>query len=270
MGGGSKTKPRTRSYLDAFESQRTFKTWQKWFWVFLALTLLATPLFVGGDLKTNNKIFTAAFFALQLGIFVVAGVKSFYEAKAIERERQLAKVQVEDLQRVDIDNISDFLKKASKMQGVFFEHIQHLHAISTKHHQINQDGLIEVMQARLQARNRTVEVWAGILVTVGLLGTIVGLVFMLDSMAVIMQGGPRTDLIKELFATGSGPMAGLGFAFYTTLIGAYFGGVWLRVQTSIVDEGITDLCANVAELTEVYVLPLLRREAEAAARQSVA
>lgn len=252
-----------RRYLETLESRRARREWLIWAALFLAVAVAGVPLFFFGDLQANSKILTIVFYALQGAIFIGALARSFLEIRSIDRELGWAKQNVAILSRVD--GVQDFLDSAEAKEGAFLNHIKHLHTISRRHHQIEQDALIEVMQSRLQAKNRTVEVWSGILVTVGLLGTIVGLIFMLDSMAAIMQNqGANGDVVKELFAPGRGPMAGLGFAFYTTLLGAFLGGVILRVLTVIVDESITHLIATVAELTEVYVLPLLRKEAETA------
>ena len=77
-----------------------------------------------------------------------------------------------------------------------------------------------------------------------------------DIMANAGGGNIMTTLVSE-----GGALSGLGIAFYTTLIGALFGGVILRILTSIVEEGITKYVALLAELTEVNVLPILRSHA---------
>jgi hypothetical protein len=70
----------------------------------------------------------------------------------------------------------------------------------------------------------------------------------------------EASLISTLMQSG-GALSGLDTAFYTTLLGAIFGGVMLRVLTNVVEANITKYAAHVAELTEVNVLPSMRRMA---------
>ena len=53
-------------------------------------------------------------------------------------------------------------------------------------------------------------------------------------------------------------MAGLGAAFYTTLIGSIIGGVIIRLLSHLTESTITEYCSYIAEITEVNILPNMR------------
>lgn len=189
------------------------------------------------------------------GLFAVTLVKSFRDIRSLDRETRLASAQVKMLR--EVNDIAAFLGKAKP--SVFRSHIQSLYTIFLAGPTISQDNLIEVTHARLMARNKTVELFASILITLGLIGTIVGLLVSVGGLDRLLDAG-ATDadaLVGGMRTT----VAGLSTAFYTTLFGAVFGGVMLRILTSIVDAEILRYVAHLSELTEVHVLPAMRRTA---------
>ena len=129
---------------------------------------------------------------------------------------------------------------------------------------------MEILHSRLLSKNQFVDLFAGVLITIGLIGTIVGLIYMMESLTrVLGTFGGAPNLLQEL-TKQSGPLDGLGIAFLTTLIGAAFGGVVLRILTSINDASVTRYVAHISELTEVHVLPYLRRLADQAQANTTA
>jgi hypothetical protein len=104
-----------------------------------------------------------------------------------------------------------------------------------------------------------VELFSSILITLGLLGTIVGLIMSVGGLSTVLASGSASsaDVFEGMLRT----VKGLETAFYTTLLGATFGGVMLRILTSVVDAAVLRYIAHLAELTEVNVLPPLRRMA---------
>ena len=120
------------------------------------------------------------------------------------------------------------------------------------------------IHSRLAARNKIVELFASVLITLGLIGTILGLILMMGSLTEVMSTSEMDENLMKSLVGDQGPLSGLGVAFVTTLLGAVLGGVILRVLTSIVEANITEYTAHIAELTEVYVLPFLRKSARQA------
>ncbi len=195
------------------------------------------------------------FVIIALGIGLIG--KSYNDALFLQSQSQLATAQIKILEQVD--NFADFLDQAEP--SLFRTHIDNLFTISQMHSDISQDNLIELLHARLSARNKVVELFSSILITLGLIGTILGLMLMMAGLNTVLDGGAMDAGMMDQLLGDSGPLSGLDVAFVTTLLGAVFGGVILRVLTSVVESSITDYTAHVAELTEVFVLPFLRKTA---------
>ena len=185
--------------------------------------------------------------------------KSYKDAAFLDKETRLASEQVNLLN--EIDDVTEFLQQAEK--SVFRSHIDSLHTIFLAHPEINQENLIETLQSRLEARNQVAQLFASILITLGLIGTIVGLILMMSKLKeTLSQFDPSGDdnVISMVMGQG-GALSGLDAAFYTTLLGAVFGGIVLRILTSVVDANISKYTAHLCELTEVNVLPVMRNMA---------
>ncbi len=220
--------------------------WLTWFTTMLgvSLVLLGAYMIFGSATGILLVIF---------GLFAATIIKSFRDIRFLDRETRLASEQVSVL--AEVNDVTGFLERAKK--SVFRSHIAALHTIFLSDSKIDQDNLIEVLHCRLMARNRVVELFASILITLGLIGTIVGLIQSISGLGVLIDNDSDSALRDGMAAT----VAGLGTAFYTTLLGAIFGGVMLRILTSVVDANIMRYTAHLAELTEVNVLPAMRRMA---------
>lgn len=191
------------------------------------------------------------------GLFIASLVKSFRDISFLDRETKLASHQVDQLQQVN--DIAQFLQSAQP--SVFRVHIHSLHSIFLSHSEISQDKVLDIAHARLIARNRVVDLLASILITLGLIGTILGLLIAVGGLGGVLSGDSESSDMGELLASMKTTIDGLGTAFYTTLFGAAAGGVVLRILTSIVDAHIMRYVAHLSELVEVHVLPAMRRTA---------
>lgn len=225
------------------------------------------------DPQVINTWIGYGMYAVMFVTIVVALVRMVDLVRYFVREKQLA---FEDLEHLwygaDGDSVGSFADAAKQRgrTGLFADHIVKLNAIAKQHGQVDQTVLIEVMHARLSARNKGLELLGSTLVTMGLIGTIFGLVFLTNGMAdVMLKQGASPNVIEALFAEGTGPMYGLGFAFYTTLLGAFAGGIVLRFFSLWLEARISDFVATIAELTEVDVLPRVRRERDEAEHRKV-
>lgn len=250
------------SFESTFESISGYKRWKNWF---IALSVITFLLFVGlfsSVTITLESLGGASVISIYLVIIVLSVAtiyKTYQDAVFLEEETKLASVQVRQLN--ELNDVPSFLEAADK--SIFRSHIGSLFTIFKVHSQIQQDNLVEILQLRLLARNRVAELFASILITLGLIGTILGLILMMSELKVVMNGqsgGDSDNLIASLMGEG-GPLSGLDAAFYTTLLGALFGGVILRILTSVISSNISRYTAHLAELTEVYVLPMMRNTA---------
>jgi biopolymer transport protein ExbB/TolQ len=248
------------SFAAQFETSSGLRRWMIWLYIMLGLVAVIYLAYLLEQYLPEIKFdFVGA--GMYLVIFTLAArliYQGYQDASFLEKEMKLASEQVQILERVD--DFESFLSQANK--SVFRSHLDNLYTISLTHTEINQDHLIEVLHSRLMAKNRVIELFSSILITLGLIGTVVGLIIMMDKLTEVMANSGGADLLTTLADPSTGPLSGLGTAFYTTLLGAVFGGVILRVLTGVVDANVVRYTAHIAELTEVYVLPYLRRTAK--------
>lgn len=187
-------------------------------------------------------------------LFFLALIKSAWDVLYIDHQFSLTQRQIRDLWQ--ISRIGEFLRSARP--SVFRDHVYNLFTIFHHDREITQDNLVEILHARLNSRTRVVDLSAGILTTLGLIGTIIGMVMAVDGISAVTEAvGGDENLLSKMSET----LGGMGTAFYTTLMGAILGGVFLRVLTASVQSSQDYLVAHIAELSEVYIIPRLRRRA---------
>jgi len=95
---------------------------------------------------------------------------------------------------------------------------------------------------------------ADMLLSLGLLGTVIGFILMLGPIS-----GLDTDdqgAIKQALASMSGGMA---VALYTTLTGL-IGGILLKTLGLLLDGAVDELVRRATHLTEVHIIPAIERE----------
>ena len=191
---------------------------------------------------------------LILVLFICALIRNAMDVSYIDRQRSLAHQQVKDL--IKTNKISTaFLKKSEP--SILRDHLLNLNVIAKKDPMVTQENLVVLMQSKLNARLRLTELASSMLVTLGLVGTIVGLIGSVGGISAVVEavGSNRDQLMSGMRET----LGGMGTAFYTTLLGALFGGIVLRILSSVVNSHADSLIAYIAELAEVYMVPTLRR-----------
>ena len=116
---------------------------------------------------------------------------------------------------------------------------------------LDQSLLLEVFEADLRRGQEFGWFVADLLLSLGLLGTVIGFILMLGP----ISGLDTTDenAIKGALAAMSGGMA---VALYTTLAGL-IGGMLLKVQGFLLDGAVQELAGRTTRLTEVFVLPAI-------------
>ena len=118
---------------------------------------------------------------------------------------------------------------------------------------LDQSLLLEAFEGDLRRGQEFGWFVADLLLSLGLLGTVIGFILMLAP----ISGLDTTDesAIKGALATMSGGMA---VALYTTLTGLV-GGMLLKVQGFLLDGAVQELVGRTTRLTEVFVLPAIQR-----------
>lgn|GEM_PF-3158394 len=150
---------------------------------------------------------------------------------------------------------------ASTPAGIFHQHVIDLFNIAKYDDNFTQDSLITLLYSRMMSQSKIVDILSGVLVSLGLIGTIVGLISMTDGLSITLttlgDQGKATDLLSGMRTT----MAGLGTAFYTTLVGAILGSVVLRILNNVYTSNVDHLVTYVASTAEVTIVPRLKRDA---------
>jgi hypothetical protein len=133
---------------------------------------------------------------------------------------------------------------------------EHLRRVARKAQQrgggLDQRLLLDVFEATLRRSHGVVWFVADLLLTLGLVGTVVGFITMLAPLAGLDAND--AGAMKRAIGSMSGGMA---VALYTTLAGL-IGGVLLRIQGLLLDESVEDAVRRTTELTELHVIPLFQ------------
>ncbi len=119
---------------------------------------------------------------------------------------------------------------------------------------IERNNLIRAYGDKLRAQNEFGWFISDILLKLGLLGTVVGFIIMLGSVADITSFD--ANIMQQVLGSMS---AGMGVALFTTLAGLV-GGMLLAVQYQLLENGSDNLMALITKIIEVNVSPLLTRE----------
>jgi hypothetical protein len=113
--------------------------------------------------------------------------------------------------------------------------------------------LIMSLGASFRRRTKIGTYGTDLLYKLGMLGTMVGFVMMLNSM-----GDLSNFDVDTLRGALQKMIAGMAVSLLTTIAGL-IGGILLRVEYNIADALVTDISQTAVSLTEVSLLPLLAR-----------
>jgi hypothetical protein len=139
--------------------------------------------------------------------------------------------------------------------GCVSRYIQDLHtkANLSRGRPIDQGLLIDSFEAELKQGHLFGWFIADLLLSLGLLGTVIGFILMLGPISGLDAGDHSA--IKSALAAMSGGMA---VALYTTLTGL-IGGMLLKIQGFLLDGAVDELIRRTTRLTEVHILPTIER-----------
>ena len=133
---------------------------------------------------------------------------------------------------------------------------QHLLLLANKTFQhgtlCSQDLLLERLENALGRGHETGWFLADLMIRLGLLGTVIGFIFMLGSLAQVSS--VDIHALQQLLTNMSG---GMRIALYTTLTGLG-AGILLGFQYRLLDQAVDRLMAEIIELSEVHITSQLR------------
>lgn len=114
-----------------------------------------------------------------------------------------------------------------------------LRTIIENNGELNIEALVDVEFSIYQRTAHALEIIGNLLITLGLVGTVVGLTLTLTGLTGSLEalGHDQDQLLSGLRSA----MGGMGTAFYTTLLGSVLGGVLLRIFAHIDENGVESL-----------------------------
>lgn len=228
-------------------------------WGLTAIIMTFAVLFVGGRWIVASVTSDSSGMCLViLGCFGFALRKNYSDISFINEEHRNAEQHIRQL--VKTSNIKQIL--ADRSGGLFTQHVSNLYEMSKRTDDVSQGNLVALLHERLDARIKSTEMFSGLLVTFGLIGTILGLIVAIQGLDGIAGSGDSQP--ANIMTNLSKTIGGMGTAFYTTLMGSVLGGVFLKVLFSIVEKHARLLVTRIAELSEIFIVPSLRTSAERA------
>jgi len=167
-------------------------------------------------------------------VFIFGAIISLLLVLALTFEWAQA-YDVED--KVDESGLAGFNNQGfRRMLGRYLRNLKYALSINASP---DPEQLLNVEMGGYRRTNHFIETLGNLLITLGLIGTVVGLTLTLTGLTGSLKalGGDQELLISSLRDS----MAGMGTAFYTTLLGAALGGVILRVFALISEHSIDGL-----------------------------
>lgn len=171
------------------------------------------------------------------------------------------------LESIKVDLLEAIAKKEgwmgiedSKKKFCVANFFHSLKSIMNNGGELNIEALVDVEFAIYRRTAHALEVIGNLLITLGLVGTVVGLTLTLTGLTSSLEalGQDQEQLLRGL----RGAMGGMGTAFYTTLLGSVLGGVLLRVYGHIDENGVDSLVNALIRICLVYCSADLKPSAE--------
>ncbi|WP_078120176.1 MotA/TolQ/ExbB proton channel family protein [Thiosocius teredinicola] len=205
---------------------------------------------------TDNSYLSAVILALFLIASLDAGRRAWRLGNELCTAMQLSqRAQTKQL-LFEHKRDEDLLRFVDAESGDSFAH-HHVLLLANKTVQhgtlCSQDLLLERLETTLGRGHETGWFIADLMIRLGLLGTVIGFIFMLGSVAHVSS--VDIHALQQLLTNMSG---GMRIALYTTLTGLG-AGILLGFQYRLLDSAVDRLMAEIIELAEVHITSQLRR-----------
>ncbi|WP_198525137.1 MotA/TolQ/ExbB proton channel family protein [Kamptonema formosum] len=153
-------------------------------------------------------------------------------------------------------------------KGLFEEHVANINLVAQNKLSIDQEFSLSLIENRLMRRESWVQLFANLLVTLGMIGTVLGLTVSMRGLSQAMESIKNSLLADNLTSpqitnsiSGLGDaLSGMSSAFVTTLAGAVLGGLFLKLLSHATTNLIEDLLDNIRYKAEVEVIPSLQKQ----------
>jgi len=123
--------------------------------------------------------------------------------------------------------------------------------------EVNQDRALDIIANRLARREYFVQLGANIMITLGLIGTITGLIIAISGLEDVMTSLGESG--KMIIPGLKLALSGMGTAFYTTLFGAILGGFFLKLMHQASSNMADEIIDEIAFRAEIHILPYLKK-----------
>jgi biopolymer transport protein ExbB/TolQ len=234
-----------------------FSTFHRWL-VFSGLMLFS--LFVVYDFGLFHVLFNSdkSYLSLVIVLFFLAttlhvGLQAYHLGNETAKTKQL--IQDAQQTRPLFSHTQENLQVAGYPTNYSLAH-EHLSFLAQRQQtpsvSHSQDALLDRLENRIRRNHESGWFIADLMIRLGLLGTVIGFIFMLGSIANI----DNVDLkaLQQLLSNMSG---GMRTALYTTLSGLS-AGILLSFQYQLLEQGANRLLADIIELSEVHALRHLK------------
>lgn len=250
-------------HMDLWESKQFWNKWKFYQyqgiysfhfilqWILLSSLFAGIPFYFATEhiehILQSDK---SGILPLSLTLFSFALLKNFINICILQKEWY----QVQNVKYSKHIRYSDLSKNS-----YFTRHLNNLKHIHQSARSVSQDHLIPILMQKLKIKETPVGLLSNLLITLGLIGTIIGLIMTIGGLGQALGGadGDTSELLNGLRTS----ISGMGVAFYTTLAGAVLGGVILRVLHQYALMITAHLVSEIAEVVEVYYLPALGQKA---------
>lgn len=216
--------------------EKPIVSWSVWSAIFAVSFVVIMSKFLAISIKSDKTGVSLCIIAL----FFAGWIISFLHAKSINK---------------DWNEIHDINRKGKSLnvnsENGLIGLIQKVKSKSDEGILISFENIVNSYKMKKDGPRRIVVALSSILITIGLIGTILGLI---NSMAgindiVMSVNASRDGLISGMQNT----LYGMGTAFYSTLYGAIFGGVMLRLLSNNALSSESLVCGEVLEYLELNI-----------------
>ncbi|MDQ6951001.1 MAG: MotA/TolQ/ExbB proton channel family protein [Mariprofundales bacterium] len=203
-------------------------------WMIWAATIISVfvILYHKVDIFRSIREDTSHITWLILGMFILAILISFIHTLILTLEWFRAYRIARVLQQKGLSGVRPRRRVVDRF-------ISSLQQISAQGGTPDVGGLIDVEFAAHHRGSSFVTLMGNLLITMGLIGTVLGMTMMLSGLNSSLSAIGENQ--KVLLDGLSSAMSGMGIAFYTTLLGSILGGVLLKVFAWITDTSIDGL-----------------------------
>jgi len=146
-------------------------------------------------------------------------------------------------------------REPNSAAGRYFEKLR-AKSSRTNGEAIDQSMLAGTLQARLLMPVQAVNYVSGVLILLGLIGTVIGFVIAVSGLGDSLAGGENLGRVQAVLGQ---IVNGMGVALFTTLVGSILGGLWLQLHFQMLSRAINGLVVDIVEQADIEVIPSLVR-----------